>query len=193
MLPDVMKCPITLLLFVLCAILASSCSASRMQVQQSASNVTSEVVASATPELVQTTRLGSFVVRHVSKEPVELLSVQTLNHHKGLAMNIENVSEHDIKGVEYGISRHEECAEYMYVFTPSPRMLYGNEKSEIPIGPGKQASLRVPPSIELAKLLDSKTYASCSSDNRSPILMLTEVRFADGGIWRSSPRAFLKW
>jgi hypothetical protein len=105
-------------------------------------------------------------------------------------MNFENISEQEIKSVEYGISRHEECAQYMYVFTPSPRTIYGDDKGEIPIGPGKQASLRVPPSIELAKLLDSRTYASCSSENRSPILMLAEVRFSDGNIWRPWARAF---
>jgi|SRR6266404_529584 len=150
----------------------------------------SEIVAAPNPELVQTIRLGSFIVRHVSKEPVELLSVQTSHRHKDLVMNFENISEHEIKSVEYGISRHEECAEYMYVFTRGPRMIYGDEKNEIPIGPGKQASLRVPPSNGLAKLLDSTTYASCSSENRSPILMLTEVRFTDGSSWRPRARAF---
>ena len=187
----VMKCRIALFVFVFAGFaLLPSCSISRTQLPQRANKVMLEAVASSTQELVQTTRLGAFIVRHVPKEPVELLSVQTLDRHEGLVMNFKNVSEHEIKGVEYGISRHEECAEYMYVFTPSPRMLYGNEKSEIPIGPGKQASLRVPPSIELAKLLDSKTYASCSSDNRSPILMLAEVRFTDGSIWRPRARAF---
>ena len=116
---------------------------------QRATKVMSEAPASPTPQLVQTTRVGAFIVRHVPKEPVELLSVQTLDRDEGLVMNFKNTSEHEIKGVEYGISRHEECAEYMYVFTPSPCVIYGNQKSEIPIGPGKQVSLRVPPSVEL--------------------------------------------
>jgi hypothetical protein len=189
MLPNIMKYQLAFFVIILGS-LVPSCSVSRTQVQQQASKVVAEAVASHTPELVQTTRLGSFIVRHVSKEPVELLSVPTSDRNKGLVMNFENVSERAIKSVEYGISRHEECAEYMYVFTPSPRMIYGDNKGEIPIGPGGQTSLRVPPSIELRKLLDSRTYASCSGDNKSPILMLEEVRFSDGSIWRPRARAF---
>ena len=189
MLSYVMKFRSVLFVLVSAGFVLSSCSVSRTQLPQRANKVMLEPVASPTPELVQT-RLGAFIVRYVSNEPVELLSVETLDRHEGLVMNFKNVSEHEIKGVEYGILRHELCAEYMYAFESSTRMIYGNEKSEIPIGPGKEASLRVPPSIELAKLLDSKTYASCSSDNKSPILMLAEVRFTDGSIWRPRARAF---
>src|SRR5258705_13897 len=127
----VMKFRSALFVLVSAGSVLSSCSISRTQLPQRANKVMLEAVASSTQELVQTTRLGAFIVRHVSNEPVELLSVETLDRHKGLVMNFKNVSEHEIKGVEYGISRHEECAEYMYVFTASPRMIYGNEKSEI--------------------------------------------------------------
>jgi hypothetical protein len=185
-----MKCRITLFVVVFVGFALASCSISRKQLPARTNKLVSEAVASPTPELVHTTRVGTFIVRHVSKEPVELLSVQTLDRPKALVMNFKNISEHEIKSVEYGISRHEQCAEYMYVFTASPRIIYGNEKSEMPISPGNEVSLRVPPSLELSKLLDSKTYATCSSDNRSPILMLAEVRFTDGSIWRPRARAF---
>jgi len=92
--------------------------------------------------------------------------------------------------MEYGISRHEKCAEYMYVFTPSPRMIYGDEKGEVSIAPDGQRKFEVPRIKELTDLLNLKSYESCDADNRKPILMLMEVRCDDGSVWHPYARAF---
>src|SRR5262245_5543024 len=185
-----MKLAVAIVTFLLGVLVFRSCASSTLPSTRPISKVVPNNEATPTRELVQTRRLGQFIVRHVSKEPVALLSAESVKGHGELSLEFQNLSDQTIKGVEYAISRHEKCAEYMYVFTPSPRVDYGDEKGEVPITPVGHGKLRVTRSKELTDLLNLKTYASCDVDNRSPILMLMEVRFEDGRVWRPYARAF---
>ncbi len=185
-----MKLAVAIVTFLLGAVVFRSCASSTEPPTRRISQVVSNNEATPARELVRTRRLGQFIVRDVSKEPVALLSAESLKGYEELILEFENVSTQPINLVEYGISRHEECAEYMYAATSSPRMVYGAEKAEVPLTPGMVGKLQVMRSKNLTDLLNPKTYESCDPNNRSPILMLMEVRFEDGSVWRPYARAF---
>src|SRR5262245_51081514 len=133
-----MKLVVAILTFLLGVVVFRSWASFNAPPRRPINKVVSNNEATPTRELVQTTRVGQFIVRDISEEPVALLSAESLKSHEEVTLELQNVSTQPIELVEYGISRHEKCAEYMYVFTPSPRIVYGDEKGEVPITPGMQ-------------------------------------------------------
>jgi hypothetical protein len=174
-----------------------SCSASNNQDPPSQNSASATPSVSPTPELVKIRQHDYFTIRFVSNEPIALLDVKLTKPDNplksGLVLEIQNKSDKPVKLVEYGIGPYELCSDYMYGTVPSPRIAYESGKespSEPVLQLNDKAIIKVSNGKELRRFLNPKTYESCPEGYKKAILMLQEVHFADGGVWRPNARIF---
>lgn len=161
--------------------------------------------ASPTPQPTERIGYADLTLVRFPDEPMLLTQVEIMKA-KGLKnaelmLEAQNVSKKGVKLVAYGMGVSELCPEYMYSSIPTPYIGYGDwslagldikSSNEPLLKPGEKAIIKVPTERWLSKLLSPGTYRSCPEGYRKPELMLQDVYFDDGTMWRPNQHSDLR-
>lgn len=153
---------------------------------------------SPTPQPTQRIERSGFTIVQFPDEPIVLLSAELIQadqpRRAELLLEIQNVSAKTARLILYGMGPSLLCSEFMYSPVPSPYIGYGDwavGEHHVPgmptapaLKPNEKATIRVSKDKFLRDLLKPGMYKSCPDGHKQPELMLQDVYFADGTLWK---------
>ena len=207
MTPCILKSAVKFTFFAGIVVTAHFCSpqldGNRQSAGSSASVLPIETVSPVPSPKDSTERYESsgFTVVKFQNEPIALLQLEfhPVKDPKQaqVTLLVQNVSEKTVRLVTYGMGVSNLCTEFMYVMVPTPQIGYGDWQlldgpatgnSHTPsLKPGEKVTIKISKDTNLSRLLNPKTYASCPEGHKNPELMLQNVYFEDGSVWKPHP------